>query len=178
MLVAAAVPPISDIEITEAQCLEEMKKFFRRVAHSQFAAQLATARQMWRLHPELVECESFPEPFLTAHIEVEGTDPEGFDPPCSYLSDGFEAHIAAMAQEVFAVNIKNVIKPQPEKVRRRTQGGKTYSVVELAVSLGLSQHSVRNGIKRGIIPHIRVGKRYLLPHAAIDEWLKNAGPRA
>jgi hypothetical protein len=33
-------------------------------------------------------------------------------------------------------------------------------------------------LRRGIIPHIRIGKRFILPRAAIAEWLRTAGNRA
>jgi excisionase family DNA binding protein len=52
----------------------------------------------------------------------------------------------------------------------------TYrSVVELAADLGLSERSTRAALRRGEIPHIRVGRRFILPKAAIAEWLRTAG---
>ena len=52
----------------------------------------------------------------------------------------------------------------------------TYpSVAALAADIGLSERSTRSALRRGEIPHIRVGSRYILPRAAIAEWLRSAG---
>src|ERR1035438_5402243 len=52
----------------------------------------------------------------------------------------------------------------------------TYrSVAALAAEIGLSERSTRNALRRGEIPHIRVGRRFILPKAAIAEWLRTAG---
>jgi excisionase family DNA binding protein len=52
----------------------------------------------------------------------------------------------------------------------------TYrSVAALAAEIGLSERSTRNALRRGEIPHIRVGRRFILPKAAIGEWLLTAG---
>jgi len=54
----------------------------------------------------------------------------------------------------------------------------TYSsVAELAEDIGLSERSTRAALRRGDIPHIRVGRRFILPKAAIAEWLRTAGRR-
>src|SRR5579862_4039406 len=51
----------------------------------------------------------------------------------------------------------------------------TYpSVAALAADLGLSERSTRAALRRGEIPHIRVGRRFILPKAAIAEWLRSA----
>jgi excisionase family DNA binding protein len=52
----------------------------------------------------------------------------------------------------------------------------TYrSVAELAADIGLSERSTRAALRRGEIPHIRVGRRFILPRAAVAEWLRTAG---
>ena len=54
--------------------------------------------------------------------------------------------------------------------------GSTYrSVAALAADIGLSERSTRSALRRGEIPHIRVGRRIILPKAAIAEWLRSAG---
>jgi excisionase family DNA binding protein len=54
----------------------------------------------------------------------------------------------------------------------------TYrSVAALAADIGLSERSTRNALRRGEIPHIRVGRRFILPKAAIAEWLRTSGRR-
>jgi excisionase family DNA binding protein len=52
----------------------------------------------------------------------------------------------------------------------------TYrSVAALAADIGLSERSTRSALRRGEIPHIRVGRRFILPRTAIAEWLRSAG---
>jgi excisionase family DNA binding protein len=52
----------------------------------------------------------------------------------------------------------------------------TYrSVAELARDIGLSERSTRSALRRGEIPRIRVGRRFVLPREAIAEWLRTAG---
>ncbi len=52
----------------------------------------------------------------------------------------------------------------------------TYpSVDALADELGISRKSTYDGLRRGDIPSIRLGKRFILPRAAIQEWLRTAG---
>ena len=51
----------------------------------------------------------------------------------------------------------------------------TYSNVdELARELGLGRLTVYTALRNGTIPSIRVGKHYVLPRAAIADWLKSA----
>jgi excisionase family DNA binding protein len=52
-----------------------------------------------------------------------------------------------------------------------------HSVGELAADIGLSERSTRAALRRGEIPHIRVGRRFILPKAAIADWLRTAGRR-
>ena len=49
------------------------------------------------------------------------------------------------------------------------------SVEELARELGISRQSAYAALRDNTIPHIRLGKRYILPKAAIAEWLRNPG---
>lgn len=57
---------------------------------------------------------------------------------------------------------------------RKKRGGSEacYHVDELARLLGVSRQAVYNGLRLGLIPCIRLGKRYVLPKAAISEWLR------
>jgi excisionase family DNA binding protein len=56
------------------------------------------------------------------------------------------------------------------------ESASTYrSVAELAADIGLSERSTRDALRRGEIPHIRIGRRFILPRAAIAEWLRTAG---
>ncbi len=70
--------------------------------------------------------------------------------------------------------------PEPSKPAERESEARgresTYrSVAALALDLGLSERSTRSALRRGEIPHIRVGRRFILPRAAIAEWLRSAG---
>jgi excisionase family DNA binding protein len=49
------------------------------------------------------------------------------------------------------------------------------SVDHLARELGISRQSAYAGLRAGTIPGIRLGKRFIIPRAAIDQWLKSAG---
>jgi excisionase family DNA binding protein len=49
------------------------------------------------------------------------------------------------------------------------------TVDELAAELGLSRHSTYQHLRSGKIPSIRLGKRFIVPRAAIAEWLRTAG---
>lgn len=73
---------------------------------------------------------------------------------------------------------ENLLEPSIGTEREFQASGResTYgSVAELAADLGLSERSARSALRRGEIPHIRVGRRFILPRAAIAEWLRTAG---
>jgi excisionase family DNA binding protein len=62
------------------------------------------------------------------------------------------------------------------KRQRARESDSTYpSVDALAKELGIGRHACYAGLNRGTIPNIRIGRRFILPKAAISEWLKNAG---
>jgi len=68
---------------------------------------------------------------------------------------------------------------QPASLAPRRQplsDGPTYPSVEhLARDIGVSRQACYRAIKSGVIPHIKIGRRIILPRAAISDWLKNAG---
>ena len=51
------------------------------------------------------------------------------------------------------------------------------SVDALAKEIGISRQSTHVALRNGLIPHIRIGKRFVLPRAAIQEWLRGSGGR-
>src|SRR5580698_795180 len=68
--------------------------------------------------------------------------------------------------------------PEPStapKIQSLTETSAYRSVAELAEDIGLSERSTRAALRRGEIPHIRIGRRFILPRAAIAEWLRTAG---
>jgi excisionase family DNA binding protein len=65
-----------------------------------------------------------------------------------------------------------MIKTQSHEIARKP----TFSSVEeLATYLGLSRQGTYAALRRGEIPHIRLGKRFIVPRSAVDEWLRAAG---
>ena len=52
-------------------------------------------------------------------------------------------------------------------------GKVVFNVNEVAEMLDLSRNSIYAGLKRGEIPHIRVGKRLLIPRVALEAMLKS-----
>ena len=57
----------------------------------------------------------------------------------------------------------------------RTQ---TIKPDDLAEKLGVGRGAVYEGLRNGTIPSIRLGKRFIIPKSAIEEWLKQQGRRA
>jgi excisionase family DNA binding protein len=56
---------------------------------------------------------------------------------------------------------------------QRKESAIYQSVEELAREIGISRQSAYAALRNNTIPHIRLGKRYILPKAAIAEWLRN-----
>lgn len=51
----------------------------------------------------------------------------------------------------------------------------SYTVDETSKVLGLGRVATYKAISEGVIPHIKIGKRILIPRAALDRWLENCG---
>lgn len=51
------------------------------------------------------------------------------------------------------------------------------SVDELAREIQVSRHAVYAGLRNGTIPHIRLGKRFVISKDAIANWLSNGGKK-
>jgi excisionase family DNA binding protein len=49
------------------------------------------------------------------------------------------------------------------------------TVSEVAQMLGLSRNSAYQGVMKGEIPSVRVGKRILVPRIALEKMLESAG---
>src|ERR1700685_3269310 len=69
---------------------------------------------------------------------------------------------------------EDIVKTMPNCTETTGSGSEsTYrSVAALAADIGLSERSTRSALRRGEIPHIRIGRRFILPKAAIAEWLR------
>ena len=60
-------------------------------------------------------------------------------------------------------------------VTKKQQTATYHSVEDLAEAIGLGRQATYEGLRTGKIPSIRVGKNYVIPRAAIAEWLRTAG---
>jgi hypothetical protein len=60
----------------DEQELQELREWFRQHDIENFANNLEAARAMFREYPELVQAESFPEPYRSAFIKVYEYDPD------------------------------------------------------------------------------------------------------
>ena len=47
-----------------------------------------------------------------------------------------------------------------------------YTVLEAAELLGLSRHTAYEGVRSGVIPSVRVGRRILVPRVALERMLE------
>lgn len=73
-------------------------------------------------------------------------------------------------------NIKQGGNENVQKLNRSKQNASVFpSVDELARELGVSRGAAYAGLKNGHIPSIRIGKRFIIPRVAIQDWLRNAG---
>lgn len=50
----------------------------------------------------------------------------------------------------------------------------TYTVAELAQVLGIARNGVYTALRSGKIPHFRLGRRFIVPRAAVDAWFASA----
>lgn len=51
----------------------------------------------------------------------------------------------------------------------------TYSVAEVAAQLGISRNSAYEAVRLGEIPSLRFGRRIVVPAAALEQLLLDAG---
>jgi excisionase family DNA binding protein len=58
-----------------------------------------------------------------------------------------------------------------ETERRATQKRITLTVVEAAARLGIGRNQAYSAVKEGQIPSVRIGKRLLVPEAALNRML-------
>lgn len=50
-----------------------------------------------------------------------------------------------------------------------------YSVSSAAAALGMSEYSVYEMVRANRLPHVRIGRRILIPSKMLDAWLASAG---
>jgi excisionase family DNA binding protein len=68
------------------------------------------------------------------------------------------------------VRMKRVVRKQKPTAERVT-----LQVPEVAKLLGTGQRSVRRKIDEGIIPHIKFGRKILVPKVALQRWIESVG---
>jgi excisionase family DNA binding protein len=61
------------------------------------------------------------------------------------------------------------------KSRHPTTQKVTYTPGELARLLGIARNGVYSALRNGKIPHIRIGRRFVIPCTAVDAWLASPG---
>jgi excisionase family DNA binding protein len=63
-------------------------------------------------------------------------------------------------------------------VKRKTDENRaTLKVPEAALIAGCGEKAIRDGIKEGRIPHLRLSRNILIPRAAFMRYIDSAGQR-
>ena len=58
---------------------------------------------------------------------------------------------------------------------REEKDRRVWTVTEVAVLLGISRAHAYDLVAQGAIPHLRLGRRIVVPKVAVDELLRGAG---
>jgi excisionase family DNA binding protein len=68
--------------------------------------------------------------------------------------------------------LESLITGQQLEVKQMSnEPEKWSSLEEIAEHLGLSKDTIRNWIKKGVIPHRRIGKQYKFKISEVDAWV-------
>lgn len=65
-----------------------------------------------------------------------------------------------------------------EQVLDNTEQKGTYSIPEAAKFLGIGRNAAYEAVRKGQIPTIRIGRRLLVPKAALSKMLEKPWARA
>ncbi len=67
-----------------------------------------------------------------------------------------------------------------DSTRRRRSGLRraTLTVEELKRVLGIGRAAAYTALNEGIIPSFRIGRRFIIPRAAVESWLSNVAAEA
>ena len=76
---------------------------------------------------------------------------------------------------IFSVSTTGIGYYQMKRKASYLENAKCYSVREAAALSGLGAASAYKAVKAGIMPHIRIGRRILIPRSALEKWLDNCG---
>jgi len=84
---------------------------------------------------------------------------------------------ARLARAPIEVLRNTLLRPFPTSTRPIPSTPRlTLTVEEAAEALGISRALAYEAVKRGEIPHIRIGKRILVPKAQLDRLLMDGHP--
>lgn len=116
--------------------------------------------------------EKYPDAFLEAQDEVLGEVGRAFEIMGSDLRRISAAEALATADEAVALDTSH-----PKSSRSRTAGGDhlTLTVEEAAEQLGISRALAYEAVRRREIPSVKIGRRILIPKAALHRMLESAG---
>jgi excisionase family DNA binding protein len=64
-----------------------------------------------------------------------------------------------------------------QKNAHKGQERLTIDVDEYAVAAGISRLSVYQGVHRGEIPSVRIGRRILIPKTALERFVRGGEPK-
>jgi excisionase family DNA binding protein len=64
-----------------------------------------------------------------------------------------------------------VAAKQLEDIQMSNEPEKWSSLEEIAEHLGVSKDTIRNWIKKGVIPYRRIGKQYKFKISEVDAWV-------
>jgi excisionase family DNA binding protein len=68
--------------------------------------------------------------------------------------------------------LESLITGQQLEVKQMSnEPEKWSSLEEIAQHLGVSKDTIRNWIKKGVIPHRRIGKQYKFKISEVDAWV-------
>ena len=67
------------------------------------------------------------------------------------------------------------VNQSPTVAIEATRSRKTLTVEEFAKLAGIHRGRAYDGVRRGTIPHVRVGRRILIPADALDRMFDRAG---
>jgi excisionase family DNA binding protein len=67
--------------------------------------------------------------------------------------------------------------PKMKKRTRVAHASAIYTPSELARVLGISRNGVYAALRNGTIPHVRIGRRFVIPKTAVKSWLATIAPQ-
>jgi excisionase family DNA binding protein len=71
------------------------------------------------------------------------------------------------------VNTNNITHNATSQPRPSAAGEVMLTLREAAQKLRISERTLRSYVKRGIIPHLRLGRNILFPLTALEKWIEN-----